>query len=360
VTRILFAGGGTAGHIEPALATARQWRSTHPQDRIDFLGVSAGLETRIIPDAGFSLLLITKVRIARSLSPSLLLAPFTLIKSIAQCLNHLRGVDLLVGFGGYVSAPAYIAAALSRVPIVIHEANAKPGIANRLGAIFTKNTALSYPVTTGSLAHSLIVGLPLRENIALAFSRAEKNWAGARAEAKSALGFSAQQPLIFVFGGSQGSVAINKVITQSKGELAARGIQILHGAGGSAELSSSDENYQVHPYISDMATAYLAADLIISRSGAVTCAEVSTLGKYALFIPLPVGNGEQRLNAAELVSDSRAEICEQREFTPTWLAANIERLLEKSAQQQGSGSDKDMQATAKIAALMEFVLLGGK
>jgi len=360
VTRILFAGGGTAGHIEPALATARQWKSTHPQDRIDFLGTATGLETRIIPEAGFNLLPITKVRIARSLSPSLLLAPFTLIKSIAQCLSHLRGVDLLVGFGGYVSAPAYIAALLSRVPIVIHEANAKPGIANRLGAIFTKNTALSYPVTTGSLAHSLIVGLPLKENIALAFSRAEKNWAGARAEAKSALGFSAQQPLIFVFGGSQGSVAINEVITESKGELAVRGIQILHGAGGSAELSSSDENYQVHPYISDMATAYLAADLIISRSGAVTCAEVSTLGKYALFIPLPVGNGEQRLNAAELVSDSRAEICEQREFTTTWLAANIDRLLEKSAQQQGSGSDKDMQAVAKIAALMEFVLSGGK
>ena len=360
MTRILFAGGGTAGHIEPALATARQWRSTHPQDRIDFLGTSAGLETRIIPEAGFSLLLITKVRIARSLAPSLILAPFTLIKSIAQCLSHLRGVDLLVGFGGYVSAPAYIAAALSRVPIVIHEANAKPGIANRLGAIFTKNTALAYPVITGSLAHSLIVGLPLKENITLAFSRAENNWAGARVEAKSALGFSAQQPLIFVFGGSQGSVAINKVIAESRGELASRGIQILHGAGGSSELISSDENYQVHPYISDMATAYLAADLIISRSGAVTCAEVSTLGKYALFIPLPLGNGEQRLNAAELVSESRAEICGQREFTSTWLRANIDRLLEKSAQQQGSGSDKDMQATAKIAALMEFVLSGGK
>jgi len=109
-----------------------------------------------------------------------------------------------------------------------------------------------------------------------------------------------------------------------------------------------------------MATSYLAADLIISRSGAVTCAEVNTLGKYALFIPLPVGNGEQRLNAAELVSSARAEICDQREFTATWLRANIDRLLEKSAQQRVSGSDKDMQATAKIAALMEFVLSGGK
>ena len=360
MTHILFAGGGTAGHIEPALAVARQWKSAHPQDRIDFLGTSTGLETRLIPEAGFSLLLITKVRIARSLSPSLILAPLTLIKSIAQCLTHLRGVDLLVGFGGYVSGPAYIAAALRRVPIVIHEANAKPGMANRLGALFTKNTAVAYPVTTGSLAHSLIVGLPLKENIALAFSRAEQNWGGARVAAKSALGFDGQKPLIFVFGGSQGSIAINSVITESKGELAVRGIQILHGAGGSAEIMSSDENYQVHPYISDMATAYLAADLIISRSGAVTCAEVGTLGKFALFIPLPVGNGEQRLNAAELVSSARAEICDQRELTSSWLIGNIERLLAKSAQCQASGSAKDMQAAAKIASLMEFVLAGGK
>ena len=109
-----------------------------------------------------------------------------------------------------------------------------------------------------------------------------------------------------------------------------------------------------------MATAYLAADLIISRSGAVTCAEVGTLGKFALFIPLPVGNGEQRLNAAELVSSARAEICDQREFTSSWLIGSIDRLLAKSAQCQASGSAKDMQAAAKIASLMEFVLAGGK
>ena len=357
---VVLAGGGTAGHVEPALAVARQWKISHPDDHLIFLGTTSGLENTLVPAAHFELHLIPRVRVSRKPAPSWLKIPIDLIAAIRESKKVLKSADVLIGFGGYVSAPAYIAAWLSRTPFVIHEANAKPGIANRLGAIFTKNTALAYPVFSGSLAHSLIVGLPLKENIAQAFSRAEKNWAYARAEAKLALGFRAQQPLIFVFGGSQGSVAINNVITESRGELAVRGIQILHGAGGSAELVSSDENYQVHPYISDMATAYLAADLIISRSGAVTCAEVSTLGKYALFIPLPVGNGEQRLNAAELVSSARAEICDQREFTASWLRANIDRLLEKSAQQQGSGSDKDMQAVAKIAALMEFVLSGGK
>lgn len=360
MSRILFAGGGTAGHIEPAIAVARQWRVNHPDDQLDFLGTVSGLEVKLIPDAGFNLLLITKVRIARSLSPSLLLAPLTLIKSVLQAMGHLRGVDLLVGFGGYVSAPAYLAAALLRVPIVIHEANAKPGIANRLGTLLSKNTAVAFPVTSGSFAHALIAGLPLKENIERAYSRSKEDWVGARAAAKTALGFDSRKPLLFVFGGSQGSAAINSVIAQARPALTAAGIQILHGAGGSHEVGESDTNYQVHAYISDMASAYLAADLIISRSGAVTCAEVNTLGKFALFIPLPVGNGEQKLNAAELVENSRAEIRDQSGFDSQWLTGNIDRLLLRSAQAATHGSDKDMKAATKIVSLMESVLAGGK
>jgi UDP-N-acetylglucosamine--N-acetylmuramyl-(pentapeptide) pyrophosphoryl-undecaprenol N-acetylglucosamine transferase len=109
-----------------------------------------------------------------------------------------------------------------------------------------------------------------------------------------------------------------------------------------------------------MATAYLAADLIISRSGAVTCSEVSTLGRFALFIPLPVGNGEQELNAAELVKNSRAEIKNQKSFSSEWLINNIDRLLQQSAQCGASGSAQDMDAASKIASLMEFVLAGGR
>ena len=360
MNRVLFAGGGTAGHIEPAIAVARQWKASHPKDQLDFLGTAAGLESKLIPEAGFNLLLITKVRIARSLSPTLLVAPFTLVKSVLQSMNHLRGANLLVGFGGYVSAPAYLAAFLLRVPIVIHEANAKPGIANRLGALFSKNTAVAYPVTSGPLADALIAGLPLKENIARAYSRSTADWTSARAQAKTALGFDSKKPLLFVFGGSQGSAAINAVIVQARPALTATGIQILHGAGSSHELGQSDANYQVHSYISDMASAYLAADLIISRSGAVTCAEVNTLGKFALFIPLPVGNGEQKLNAAELVNNERAEIKDQSGFDSEWLVKNIDRLLSKSAQAPLGGSDKDMQAATKIASLMEFVLSGGK
>jgi len=360
MTRIVFAGGGTAGHVEPALAVARQWKKSHPDSELIFLGTSSGLEVRLVPEAGFTLSLITKVRISRKLSPSLLAIPFSLIRSVAQVYKVLKSADLLVGFGGYVSGPAYLAARIRRVPIVIHEANARPGIANRLGALFTQHAAVAYPVDSGKLSQALLAGLPLRPDVDSAFHGAESNWEKARSEAKTRIGFSAARPLIFIFGGSQGSVAINSVIAGARTQLGADGFQILHSVGSSNQLPESDSNYQAVSYISDMATAYLAADLIISRSGAVSCSEINTLGRYALFIPLPVGNGEQELNAMSLVTDSRAEIVAQKDFTSSWLTENISRLLSASQKAPVSGSRKDIEASSKMVALMEFAIAGGK
>lgn len=360
MTRIIFAGGGTAGHIEPALAVARQWKKIHPDTQILFLGTSLGLENRLVPEAGFQLALITKVRISRKLSPSQLVAPFSLIRSIAQSYSILQGADLLVGFGGYVSAPAYIAARLRRVPIVIHEANAHPGIANRLGSLFTEHTAVAYPVAGGKLSHALLAGLPLRPDVESAFHASESNWAQARREAKSRSGFSTDKPLVFIFGGSQGSVAINAVIEDVRSELISQGLQILHSVGGSNPVPESDGNYKAVSYITDMSSAYLAADLIISRSGAVSCAEINTLGRFALFIPLPVGNGEQELNALTLVSEARAELISQSSFSANWLIANISRLLTESAETANEGSRKDIDASSKMVSLMEFAIAGGK
>lgn len=360
MTRIIFAGGGTAGHIEPALAVARQWKKSHPKSEILFLGTSSGLETRLVPEAGFELALITKVRISRKLTPSLLLVPFSLIRSIAQTLRILKGADLLVGFGGYVSAPAYLAARIRRLPIVIHEANARPGLANRLGALFTDHTAVAYPVSQGKLSQSLLAGLPLRPDVDSAFHGAESNWEKARKDAKHRLGFDSSKPLVFIFGGSQGSVAINSVIEDARTQLNAAGLQIFHSVGSHNHLPESGVDYKAVSYISDMASAYLAADLIISRSGAVSCSEINTLGRYALFIPLPVGNGEQELNALSLVAESRAEIAQQRNFTAPWLVENISRLLSASLKAPVAGSRKDIDASSKMTALMEFAIAGGK
>ena len=360
MTRVLFAGGGTAGHVEPALAVARAFRAAHPDSRISFMGTREGLEARLVPEAGFDLHFISKVRIARRLSPSLLAAPFSLLRSVAQSLSLMRDADLVVGFGGYVSAPAYIAAALTRTPIVIHEANARPGLANRLGALFTPHTAIAHPIDSGKLSRALFAGLPLREDVLSAYRSASKDWQSARKSAKSALDFDPTKPLIFIFGGSQGSVALNTVIADSRSDLLAQGIQILHGVGARNTAPEAMNGYQAHGYIADMATAYLAADLVISRSGAVTCAEVNTLARFALFIPLPIGNGEQELNARDLVSQSRAQILAQNNFTPSWLVSNIQGLLSQSASAPVAGSDVDINAASKMVSLMEHALHGGK
>ncbi len=354
--KIVLAGGGTAGHIEPALAVARTWRANHPNDEIEFLGTKSGLENQLVPAAGFKLSHISKVVIPRKVSLSLFVAPTTLTQAFLEARAGLKGADLLVGFGGYVSAPAYLAARSLNIPIVIHEANAKPGLANRLGSLFTNHLAVAQPVNSGRLSRALITGLPLRVDVAKALQASGKDWSAARSKAKTALGMSDSAPVIAIFFGSQGSVALNKVIAGSLPVFEKAGAQVLHAVGKSNQLPNVGPNYKPVPYIEDMAGTYLAADLIIARSGAVTCSEVNALGKYALFIPLPIGNGEQRVNARLVTEQSRGEIVDQSEFTPQWIEKHLDRLLKNSEMASAAGNSSDLHASEKIAALMEDAL----
>jgi UDP-N-acetylglucosamine--N-acetylmuramyl-(pentapeptide) pyrophosphoryl-undecaprenol N-acetylglucosamine transferase len=354
--KIVFAGGGTAGHIEPALAVARLWRQTHPDDNLQFIGTVSGLENQLVPAAGFKLSLIPKVVIPRKLSAKFLKVPFTLASSIFAARKLLNGADLLIGFGGYVSAPAYLAARSLSIPFVVHEANARPGFANRLGARLSSYCAIAQPVKSGALQSALVTGIPLREDVASALVESAGDWTGGRARAKSALGFSSTEPLVLAFFGSQGSVALNKVIAQSLPSLLANGSQLLHAVGKLNALPPMQERYKSTAYIEEMATAYLAADLIISRSGAISCSEINALGKYALFIPLPIGNGEQSFNSNSLISQGRAEVLQQNQFTSAWLASNINRLLNLAAESGDTGSDSDALATEKIVNYMQLAL----
>jgi UDP-N-acetylglucosamine--N-acetylmuramyl-(pentapeptide) pyrophosphoryl-undecaprenol N-acetylglucosamine transferase len=353
---IVLAGGGTAGHIEPALAVARVWQSANPKDEITFLGTAQGLENTLIPAAGFSVSNIPKVRISRKPAPSWLNIPFDLVASVKACHSLLKGADLLIGFGGYVSAPAYIAARILGVPTIIHEANAKPGWANRLGALFTPYLAVAHGVNAGMFSKALVTGLPLRSDVADALKGAGADWHKARAEAKIRLGFSPATPLVFVMGGSQGSVAINKVIEQSVPMFSTKGIAVMHSVGRTNVLPPATDLYRPVAYVDQMADAYLAADLIIARSGAVTCAEFRALGRYALFVPLPIGNGEQFHNARGLVADGRAEVIDQKEFTTSYLHTHIDALLASSHSAPLEGSTLDADAALKIAALGQHAL----
>jgi UDP-N-acetylglucosamine--N-acetylmuramyl-(pentapeptide) pyrophosphoryl-undecaprenol N-acetylglucosamine transferase len=358
--RIVFAGGGTAGHIEPAIACATAWMKNHPMDEVHFLGTREGLENSLVPAAGFKLSHIAKVIVPRRVSFSLFVAPTTLTTAFLQARSALKSADLLIGFGGYVSAPAYLAAKSLGIPIVIHEANAKPGLANRLGAQFTPFTAVAQSVDHGKLKDALVTGLPLRRDVVTAVIASSDDWSAARIRAKRSLGFNTEHPVVFIFFGSQGSVKLNSVVAQALPDLLTNEVQIYHAVGKANPLPAENLSYRPVKYVDEMATAYLAADLVISRSGAVTCSEVNALGKFALFIPLPIGNGEQEVNARGLVSHSRAEVLNQNQFTPEWLTNNLERLLLSSQSKSANGSDSDLLASEKIIALMEFALSGGK
>ena len=353
---VVLAGGGTAGHVEPALAVARQWMKSHPTDTCIFLGTKSGLENSLVPPAGFQLRTIPKVKISRTPSPSWLRIPFDLIASIAASITVVKNADVVIGFGGYVSAPAYLAAAITRTPIVIHEANAKPGWANRVGAVFTHHLAVAHPVEEGSFSKALLAGLPLRSDVAQGCTESAADWSKARIAAKSRLGFPSDAPLVVIMGGSQGSVAINAVIADSVSTFNDKGISVLHSVGKLNALPNATGGYKPVAYIDAMADAYLAADVIIARSGAVTCSEFRALGRYALFVPLPIGNGEQFVNAASLVAADRAQVITQKEFTAQYLSTNLTSLLEKAAHSPIAGDTQDLHAAEKIVALAEFAM----
>ena len=321
MNRILFAGGGTAGHIEPAWAVSQVWQQRNPGDEIAFLGTKSGLEVTLIPERDGVLYLIPKVVAPRKLNFEAALLPFRIINSIIKTAAIVKKFDVVVGFGGYVAGSAYIAAAILRKPIVVHDQNAKVGLANKFGAIFTKEIATAYP--NSGLAGAKVVGNPLKAEIVEAAQ--QSNWQDARAKAKAALGVSGE--LVLILGGSSGSRAINEVISSS--DFGNR--TVIHSLGKENELPAATANYRPVSYIEDMATALLAADLVISRSGAIACSEFAALGKYALFIPLPIGNGEQVLNADELVAAHKAEVLQQSSFTTDWLSANLDRLLKQGS-----------------------------
>ena len=353
---IVFAGGGTAGHIEPALAVARKWKFNNPSDSITFLGTSAGLENLLVPAAGFNLVNIPKVSISRKPSLSWLRIPFDLVASIKAARAVLNSSDLLFGFGGYVSAPAYIAARISGTPTVIHEANAKPGWANLLGALLTPYLAVAHEKPSGVFADALITGLPLRSDVADALRSSELDWEKARKDAKARLGVNAEKSLVCIMGGSQGSIALNHVIAQALPSLVQNNIYVIHSVGKRNEVPPANDSYRPLPYIEAMADMYLASDLIIARSGAVTCSEFRALGRYALFVPLPIGNGEQFHNAQGLVADGRAEVIVQSDFTADYLVNHIEALCVRADAAPIEGSSIDAEAANKIAALGQHAL----
>ena len=325
---VVLAGGGTAGHVEPAMAVADALTALDPAVRITALGTERGLETRLVPERGYDLKLITPVPLPRKPTGDLVRLPVRVRRAVRQTRAVLDdvGADVIVGFGGYVALPAYLAARRRpRVPVVLHEANASAGWANRVGARFAQHVLSAVP-DPGLRRKTEVVGVPVRAAIT------SLDRIALRAEARPHFGFADDARVLLVFGGSQGAQSINRAVAAAAKNLAVSGISVLHAYGAKNTLdlrepADGDPPYVAVPYLDRMELAYAAADLAICRSGAMTVAEVTAVGLPAVYAPLPIGNGEQRLNALPVVEAGGGLIVDDADLTPTFVADTVAALL---------------------------------
>ena len=329
--RVLLAGGGSAGHIEPALALADALRRIDSGTEVTCLGTERGLETRLIPLRGYPLALIPAVPMPRSVTPKLVTVPGRLAGAInaAAAAIDQTGAQVLVGFGGYVATPAYLAARRRKIPIVVHEANPKPGLANRLGARFTTHVFTGHPDT--QLRNGKYLGIPIRREIA------ELDRLGLGDKARAHFGLRPDLPVLLVTGGSQGARSLNAAVFGAAEWLRDAGVQVLHIIGprnghdapvterGAGEAGGVP--YVANPYIDRMDLAYAAADFALCRAGAMTCAELTAVGLPAAYVPLPIGNGEQRLNALPIVQRGGGMLVADGELTPEWIRDTLLPVL---------------------------------
>lgn len=359
---VIVAGGGTAGHIEPALAVADALRRLDDSIRVTALGTERGLETRLVPERGYPLELIPPVPLPRKPTADLLRLPGRVRASVAATRAVIDAVeaDVIIGFGGYVALPAYLAAGAGvlrrrrSVPVVVHEANAKAGIANKVGARHAARVLAAVP--DSGLPDARVVGIPVRESIT------GLDRAALRAEARAHFGLPADGPVLLVFGGSQGARTLNEAVSGAAPQLAAAGISVLHAHGPKNTLEVDDSagadgvRYAAVPYLSRMDLAYAAADAVVCRSGAMTVAEVSAVGLPAFYAPLPHGNGEQELNARPVVRQGGGRIVPDSELTPKYVIDEVipllmdpARLIEMGRAAAGAGHRDAADEVARIA-----------
>lgn len=316
---VVVAGGGTAGHIEPALAVAEVLRDEFDAS-VTALGTEKGLETSIIPARGFELDLVDPVPIPRKQPLKLLGVPAKLIKSVNQTRMALkrREANAVFGTGGYVSASAYLAAKSLGIPFYVLETNALAGMANKLGI---RLGGIGFNAVPNSGMPGEVVGVPVRPGVG-------KDADGAKAERGYKMwNLDPNKPTVLVTGGSQGARSINKALSGAVERLTAAGYQVLHAYGRKNDAPEPHEGYTAVPYIEDMEAAYAVTDVVICRSGAMTVAENSAACVPAIYIPLPHGNGEQGLNSAHLVEAGAAMRIDDAALTPDALVTAVTETL---------------------------------
>lgn len=349
---VVLAGGGTAGHVNPLLSVAAALRKECPQAHISVIGTAVGLEHELVPAAGFPLEAIEKVPFPRRPNLDALRFPVRWCREVGRVkeILHRQSADLVVGFGGYAAAPVYRAARVMGIPILIHEQNARAGMANKLGARWADYVGTAY-AHTGIKARPGApverVGLPLRPAIADLVDRMERDPRSVRVEAATRLGLDPDRKVILVTGGSLGAASLNKAVSASAGRLLELG-QVIHLTGrGKAEQVSrrvvgdlgegvvtdldpahrGSGDYHMSEYLERIDLAFACADLVLCRSGAGSVSELTALGLPAIYVPLPIGNGEQRFNAQPVVEAGGGVMVGDADLTPAWIEDHVPGLL---------------------------------
>jgi UDP-N-acetylglucosamine--N-acetylmuramyl-(pentapeptide) pyrophosphoryl-undecaprenol N-acetylglucosamine transferase len=323
--RAILAGGGTGGHVIPAIAIAQELQRRYQAECL-FIGTARGLETRLVPNAGFALKLIRVGALNRVSLSTRLKTLFDLPRAIfsaAGIINEFQP-DCVIGVGGYASGPAMLAAILKHIPRVAFEPNVVPGFANRIVAHFVSAAAVHFKETADFFHHPSVTGVPVRPAFFQISTKA----------------YEATSPTLLVFGGSQGAHAINQAMMQSFPQLIRRipGLHVIHQTGERdyndvrSAFSRAGAAAEVHKFIDDMPAFFARADLVLCRSGASTVAEITAAGKPAIFVPFPLAaDDHQRRNAEALERAGAAVVLEETKLDEVWLVDTISALLEDSA-----------------------------
>jgi UDP-N-acetylglucosamine--N-acetylmuramyl-(pentapeptide) pyrophosphoryl-undecaprenol N-acetylglucosamine transferase len=334
--RVILAGGGTGGHVIPALAIARELESSYSAECC-FIGTRRGIETRLVPAAGFPLELIevgalNQVSLATR-AKTMLGLPLAMLSSL-RIVRRFRP-DVMIGVGGYASGPAMLAAVLRRVPTVAFEPNVVPGFANRMVAPFVSAAAVHFEETKKYFRNCRVTGVPVRAEF---FELPQRD--------------PATPPTLLVFGGSQGARAINQAVTGAVATLRDRiaGVRLLHQTGERdydttvAAYEKLGVPVEVYKFMDNMPAMFACADLIVSRAGASTVAEIAAAGKPSIFVPFPkAADDHQRRNAEAMQRAGAAVMLEERDLTSANLADTVARLLSNPA---------DLQAMSAAARAM--------
>jgi UDP-N-acetylglucosamine--N-acetylmuramyl-(pentapeptide) pyrophosphoryl-undecaprenol N-acetylglucosamine transferase len=355
MTNYLLAGGGTAGHVNPLLALAEYIRSSEPDAKILTLGTEEGLESRLVPERGFELRTIARLPFPRKLNAYALRFPMMFAKAVKQVeqLISAEDIDVVIGFGGYASAPAYEAARKTRTPIVVHEANALPGMANRRAAKYASATGVAFE--NAPVHRARFVGMPLRPEIEMLAKTGDAELA------RKHFGLKPDVVTLLVTGGSLGAKRINDTIEASRKALSAAGVQVLHIVGSRSELSEvSEPGYSRIAYCDRMDLAIAAADIAVARAGASTVSEFSAIGLPAIYVPYAVGNGEQALNAKTVVNAGGAVLVTDANFTPDYVNSTVIPLISSTKQIKAMASAAKsvgvIDGTKRLFELVQSVL----